>query len=136
MAVFIGTFENKVDKKGRVSIPAPFRSALANQEFQGVIAFPSRRADCLEGCGNDLMESLVNKQSADDLLSDAPPEAPPQIFFSLRQLPFDGDGRVSLPKEFCDKAGITDRATFVGVGKFFQIWEPARLDAYVKGGGK
>ncbi len=55
MAVFIGTFENKVDRKGRVSVPAQFRQTLAAQSFQGIVAFRSYRADAIEACGFDFM---------------------------------------------------------------------------------
>ncbi|MET1026476.1 MAG: MraZ N-terminal domain-containing protein, partial [Dongiaceae bacterium] len=41
MALFIDTFINKIDKKGRVSVPATFRAALGGQSFQGIVAFPS-----------------------------------------------------------------------------------------------
>ncbi|MCH7957248.1 MAG: MraZ N-terminal domain containing protein [Proteobacteria bacterium] len=56
MAVFIGTFENKVDLKGRVSVPAQFRQTLAgqsfpNQSFQGIVVFRSYRAAAIEACG-------------------------------------------------------------------------------------
>ncbi|MEE8505288.1 MAG: MraZ N-terminal domain-containing protein, partial [Kiloniellales bacterium] len=56
MAVFIGTFENKIDRKGRVSVPAPFRLTLAGQSFQGIVAFRSYRAAAIEACGIDFME--------------------------------------------------------------------------------
>ena len=48
------------------------------------------------------------------------------------RLPFDGEGRVILPPAFREYAGITAQATFVGVGKLFQIWNPERLDAHRK----
>ncbi len=130
MAVFIGTFENKVDKKGRLSVPSPFRHALSTQETPGIIVFPSRRANALEGCGMDLMEQLVGDQSQDDLLNDSAQDDPASIFYALQHVPFDGDGRVILPLGLRQEAGIEDAATFVGIGKRFQIWAPDRLAAY------
>ena len=70
MATFIGTFENKVDKKGRVSVPATFRQALAGQGFQGIVAFPSHRADALEACGMDFIEEMKSRMDGFDLFSD------------------------------------------------------------------
>ena len=49
------------------------------------------------------------------------------IFYDLQQLSFDGDGRIILPADLRQKAGIDGQATFVGVGKLFQIWSPERL---------
>src|SRR3546814_7292752 len=50
--------ENKVDQKGRVSVPAAFRTALAGLSYRGIVAFPSHRADAVEGCGIDILELL------------------------------------------------------------------------------
>ena len=127
MAVFIGTFENKVDKKGRVSVPATFRQALGGQGFQGIVAFPSHRTDALEACGMDFMEEMKSRLGGFDLFSDEQDDLAFSIFSDSHQVPFDGEGRVVLPKELLEFAGITDRAAFVGKGDIFQIWEPDAL---------
>lgn len=127
LAIFIGTFENKVDKKGRVSVPAPFRAVLAGQGFQGIVAFPSHRADAVEGCGMDFMEELTQRVSEFDLFSEDHDNLAFTIFSDSHTVPFDGEGRVVLPKELLEAAGITDRAAFVGKGRTFQIWEPNAL---------
>lgn len=129
MAVFIGTFENRVDRKGRVSIPAPFRQALADQSDQGIVTFPARKAPALEGCGMDFMQQQVLSKSGVDLLNSDDDSETADIFYSLKQLTFDGEGRVILPQDFRNQAGIKDQAVFVGIGELFQIWSPDRLAA-------
>ena len=42
MALFIDTFVNRIDKKGRVSVPATFRAALNGQGFHGIVGLPPR----------------------------------------------------------------------------------------------
>ena len=130
MAVFIGTFENKVDRKGRVSVPVQFRQMLAGQSFQGIVAFRSYRAAAIEACGIDFMERLNDSVSSMDLFSDAHDDLAATIFADSRQLPFDGDGRIVLPPRLAEHAGIGERAAFVGKGSIFQIWEPAALEAH------
>jgi MraZ protein len=131
VAVFIGTFENKVDRKGRVSVPAQFRQALAGQSFQGIVAFRSYRAAAIEACGIDFMERLNDGMSSSmDLFSDAHDDLAATIFADSQQLPFDGDGRIILPALFGGHAGISERAAFVGMGPIFQIWEPEALEAH------
>ena len=39
--MFLSTYENKLDKKGRVSVPASYRSYLSNLGYNGVICYPS-----------------------------------------------------------------------------------------------
>ena len=136
MAVFIGTFENKVDRKGRVSVPAQFRQTLAgqsfpNQSFQGIVAFRSYRDAAVEACGIDFMERLNDGMSSMDLFSTEHDDLSATIFADSRQLAFDGDGRIILPARLTAHAAISDRAAFVGKGPIFQIWEPAALEAHM-----
>ena len=130
MAVFIGTFENKIDRKGRISVPAAFRQTISGLPFQGIIAFPSRRAEAIEACGIDLMEELIAGETTGNLLSDQPQGPAARIFYDLQQLAFDGEGRVILPQSFRDYARIDGSGVFVGVGKLFQIWDPRQLADY------
>jgi len=130
VAVFIGTFENKVDRKGRVSVPAQFRQTLAGQSFPGIVAFRSYRAAAIEACGIDFMERLNDSIATMDLFSDAHDDLAATIFADSMQLPFDGEGRIILPPRLAKHAGIGDRAAFVGKGPVFQIWEPGALDSY------
>jgi MraZ protein len=53
------------------------------------------------------------------------------IFSQAQQIPFDGEGRISLPDGLCQHAGITDNVAFVGNGKTFQIWEPEQLNTRI-----
>lgn len=130
--MFIGTFENKVDRKGRVSVPAAFRQVLAPQNYAGIVAFPSYRAPAIEACGIDFMERLNNSIENVDLFSETHDDLTLSIFAAAQQLPFDVDGRIILPPEFAEKAGITERAAFVGKGTMFQIWEPGALKQHLE----
>jgi MraZ protein len=122
--VFIGTFENKVDRKGRVSVPATFRQMLASQSYNGIVAFRSYRADAIEACGMDFIEKLNEQISGYDFFSETQDDLATMIFAEALQLPFDGEGRIILPASQMEHAGITDRAAFVGKGRQFQIWQP------------
>jgi len=130
VAIFIGTFENKVDAKGRVSVPAPFRQALAGLPFNGIAAFRSHRADAIEGCGMDFMEQMIARVGELDLFSADSDDLATTIFSDSQQLPFDSTGRIQLPESFRQHAGISAKAAFVGMGQLFQIWEPGKLEAH------
>jgi MraZ protein len=133
VAIFVGTHENKVDQKGRVSVPAAFRTALAGQPFQGIVVFPSLRADAIEGCGWDFMEQLDARVQDVALFSPAHNDLAATIFGVSHQLAFDSTGRIQLPEVLRVKAGITDKAAFFGMGKLFQIWEPSKLAVHLDG---
>ncbi len=124
MALFLSTTINKLDKKGRVSVPSGFRSALSEQEFQGVVLFRSHAHDCLEGVGWDVMEDLSSRLDEYDFLSSEQDDLATALFGEAVQLPFDGEGRIILPQAFIDYAALEDQVAFVGMGRKFQIWSP------------
>lgn len=129
VALFLSTYVNKVDRKGRVSVPATFRAALAAQRFPGVVVWPSYKFPALEACGADRMEELVDRQ---ELLAPYSEdyENLGALFADTRELPFDGEGRIVLPQPFAEHAAITEAAAFVGQGRTFQIWEPERFNEH------
>jgi MraZ protein len=128
MTAFFGTFTNKIDSKGRLSVPAPFRALIQARGRTSVAIHPSLFEACLEGAGYDRFEKLLG-DVADGFVSTARDEAAELIMEDLRDLPFDGEGRVVLPDEFIAKAALKDQASFVGRGWKFQIWEPGALAA-------
>lgn len=136
MALFLSTYVNKIDKKGRVSVPALFRSALANQNFNGIVAYPSFLYECIEACGMDRIEKL--SESIDDLdpFSEERDAFATSILGGSIQLSFDGDGRVLLPEQLITVAKLEDKATFVGKGKTFEIWNPGIFEAYAQNARK
>ena len=58
--MFLSTYENKLDKKGRVSVPASFRSYLSSLGYNGVICYPSFNNQSIEACSQDRIEKLSN----------------------------------------------------------------------------
>lgn len=133
MALFLSRYDNKIDRKGRVSVPAPFRSILASEPFGGIFAFPSLAQPAIEACGAGRMDMLA--ASVDEL----PPFSPERqalataIFERNHQLSFDSEGRIVLPPALADAVGISDTATFVGAGSYFNIWQPDAYEAYLAG---
>lgn len=96
MALFLSTFMNKVDRKGRVSVPATFRAALASQSYAGIVAFPSFKLEAIEGMGADRMEEMSARLDALEQFSEDYDNLA-SIFADAQQLPFDGEGRIVLP---------------------------------------
>jgi MraZ protein len=124
MALFLSTFMNKLDKKGRVSVPASFRAALAQEPFQGFIAFRSHKNQSIECCSYSRMEQLSQSVDTLALFSEEQDDFTATIFADSLQIPFDGDGRIVLPKRLADFIGVDEEVAFVGRGATFQLWTP------------
>ncbi len=124
MPLFLSTFVNKIDKKGRVSVPASFRSALAGADWSGTILYRSHVVPALVGADLAYMERY--SEQFDELMSMDDPEQAlaARILADSRQIPFDPEGRIVIPQDLLEHAGVTTEVAFVGRGKTFQVWEP------------
>ncbi len=116
---------NKVDRKGRVSVPAAYRNALAKQGLDSIAAFPALHHPAVQGCGMDWLEKIGAQYDQTDPFSEEFDDERIALFSQVRELAFDGDGRVTLPDDLIAHAGLSDQAAIVGLGKHFHIWEPA-----------
>ena len=128
--MFLSTYENKLDKKGRVSVPAPFRSYLSNLGYNGVICFPSFNHQCIESWPQDRIEKITN--SIDDLnpFEEKKDYFATSILAESINLQFDSEGRILLTSKLLKHAKIKNSMLFVGQGQTFQIWEPTAFEKF------
>jgi MraZ protein len=129
MAVFLSSFVNKIDKKGRVSVPASFRAALG-ADTSGIVVFRSLQNEALDGCSIAHLELLSQSLEKQDLPPDVFELIETTIFGGAVQLPFDGEGRIILPQAMITGVGIAEEVAFVGRRKTFQLWDPKKLSAH------
>jgi MraZ protein len=130
VALFLSTVVNKVDRKGRVSVPAGMRAALSSQPFQGIVAFRSFRDPAIEAWSIERLNQFAEGLDEMELFSEGRDDLAAAIFADAHQLPFDGEGRIVLPEALARHAGITADAAFVGRGATFQIWNPETFAAH------
>ncbi len=130
VALFVGGHEQKLDGKGRVSVPAQFRSILGKTAT--FYAYPALSHQGVECHTEEYMESLSDLIEGLDPLSDEQVRLSAAIFGMSHPLTPDKDGRVVLPDALCQHAGISAKVVFVGLGKSFQIWDPAQHKFYQK----
>ncbi|MEQ8269029.1 MAG: division/cell wall cluster transcriptional repressor MraZ [Parvibaculum sp.] len=131
MESFRGRFTNKIDSKGRISVPAKFRAVSVAQGLNGVICFPPLSdGRFIEGCGPSFSDEIDRMLARLDPFSPERDALASVLLGESAELMFDADGRVILPENLRELAGIRDEATFVGAGQRFQIWEPKAYEAY------
>ena len=128
--MFLSTHENKMDKKGRVSVPANFRSHLNSVGYNGFIAYPSFNHPALEACSQDRIEKLSNTIDSLNPFEEKRDFFATSILSESENLQFDTEGRVSLSNKLLKHAKIRNSILFVGLGKTFQIWEPKNFEKF------
>tara|TARA_B100000676_G_C17318673_1_gene455560 strand:+ start:34 stop:492 length:459 start_codon:yes stop_codon:yes gene_type:complete len=128
--MFLSTYENKIDKKGRVSVPASFRSYLSNLGYNGVICFPSFNNQSIEAWPQDRIEKISKSIDALDPFEEKKDFFATSILSESINLQFDSEGRISLISKLLKHAKIKNSMLFVGQGKTFQIWEPTIFEKF------
>jgi len=128
--MFLSTFENKLDKKGRVSVPASFRSYLSNLGYNGVICYPSFNNQSIEVWPQDRIEKISNTIESLNPFEEKRDFFATSILSESINLQFDSEGRISLTPKLLKHAKIRNNMLFVGQGKTFQIWEPTIFEKF------
>jgi len=130
---FVSTFHNKLDTKGRVSVPAPFRAILERDGYRAgaagaIYCYPSLDAPALDAGGERLAGKIDRLLGNLADYSDERDELSLALYGDVQVLTVDGDGRIIIPEELRAHAGLGARVTFVGLGDKFQIWDPERFE--------
>jgi MraZ protein len=124
MDLFLNTFTNRIDRKGRVSVPADFRAVLNRRGSASLILYPAVGLPAIEGASEDFLNAMLNKIEAFPLFSAERENLTNSIMPFVRRVGFDGEGRIVLPADLIAESGarLDDVAVFVGRGFSFQIW--------------
>ena len=126
---FVSHTTLRLDSKGRASIPASFRALLSRDGFNGVYCYPALDRPAIDDGGNALMveiEALIMRYTS---ICEKREQFALALDGTSETLRIDREGRVQLSDSLKRHAGITEAATFVGLGHKFQIWEPSRFQS-------
>ena len=130
MTHFLGTHQNKLDAKGRVSVPAPFRAALrANNGSEAPITTPlvlrpSHKFPCIEAWPEHVFQSLAAPLDQMALFSDEHDDLASALYADAFAVETDREGRIVLPEPLIAHAALGQMVVFVGHGRIFRIWDP------------
>ena len=128
--MFLSMFENRLDKKGRVSVPASYRAHLSSLGYNGIICFPSFNNQSIEAWSQDRIEKISNSIDTLNPFDEKKDYFATSILSESINLQFDSEGRISLTPKLLKHAKIKNNMLFVGQGKTFQIWEPTAFEKF------
>ncbi|WP_240722532.1 division/cell wall cluster transcriptional repressor MraZ [Poseidonocella sp. HB161398] len=137
---FRGVKKQKIDTKGRVSIPSAFRKVLESGDPERspgedpnlIIVHGTRDRKFLEGYSQDAMDRVEAKIAT--LPSGKAKRAMTQLYVTeTTDMRVDSTGRIVLPKDLRERLGLaeSDDLTFAGTGDTFQIWKASAYDEEV-----
>ena len=119
--MFLSTYENKLDKKWRVSVPASFRSYLSSMGYNGVICYPSFNNPSIEGCSQNRIEKLSSSIDSLNPFEEKRDIFATSVLAESVNLQFDSEGRISVPEKLLGHAKIKQTMLFVVREKRFRF---------------
>lgn len=128
--LFKGYAINAVDAKGRLSIPAAYRStievrSLVKQVNLSLRFEPNHIRAFDEYYSDHIYEQIERRYTPDQ--EDERAAALQREFAAVEEQPYDSNGRIVLPSATREAVGITNLACFIAFADYFEIWEPHRL---------
>lgn len=130
MSHFLGTHQNRLDAKGRVSVPAAFRAHLrgADGGVASAVLRPSHKHPCIEAWPEAVFQTLAGPLDRLDMFSEDQDDLMMALYADATRVEADKEGRIVLPESLVQHAGLTDNVVFMGLGRTFQIWEPVAAE--------
>ena len=127
---FLSSAVNRIDAKGRVSVPAHFRTVVQRRGYSELYAIRQLDVPALDVGGLDLLDRYEERMKLEDPFLQAADDMSFFVHGDGAFLKLDQDGRITVTDFIREHTGISSEVAFVGRGNFFQIWEPGKLGAY------
>jgi MraZ protein len=126
--MFRGRFQHRIDPKGRLSVPAKFRDALAPYDGNLVIV-PNDH--CLEVHPLEEWQRIETKLREQPIFDPEVRELSRIYVSNAKEATLDAAGRILIPPDLREKAGLSKEVTLVGGGlPQFELWDRARFEEY------
>jgi MraZ protein len=129
--MFRGRYPLTIDPKGRLSIPAKFRDLIRNEYDGKLIVAPDRADTCLQVYPLAEWERLEERlRQMSSFNSDT--RRLSRLFFSFaRETALDAAGRILIPQDTREQAGLRRDVTIVAGGdRHFEVWDRGRLEDF------
>ena len=128
MTTFLSSFENSIDKKSRVSVPASFRAEIANCSRQTIVIYKAVNENFLFAWSYDDFLEFAQKIKKLPALSKQRQRLSRTILAAARPVQIDADGRMVLPENLATSLKLDGKVMFAGQGEYFTIWNPEEFE--------
>jgi len=122
--MFLGEYENTIDAKGRLAVPARFRTQMA----RGAV-ISKGMGTCLSVYTFELWEQKSN-ELVSGMLTEELRDFERRIYPSANEIELDAQGRMVIPAKLRVYAKLENEVTVAGVRDHFEIWDRATWQAY------
>ena len=126
MPVLVGKYLNKIDQKNRIFVPAKHRDILGSFFYIN----SSSERECIDCYSEQEFNKRYMKVLNNDGKYVSDYDLAMDFFAEANDVAVDSQGRITIPQELIEKAGITEVALVIGKGDHIEIWDKATWEAY------
>jgi MraZ protein len=131
MTQFVGTHFGKLDRKGRISVPAPFRAELEAAATSHLVFRISHQHPCIEARSRAVFQHMLDSILALEHFSEDREILEAGLIADSSMLRIDGEGRLVLPEGMVEETRLTENVAFLGKGDRFEIWDAEAAKKHV-----
>jgi len=131
MTQFVGTHFGKLDRKGRISVPAPFRAELEAAATSHLVFRISHQHPCIEARSRAVFQHMLDSILRLEHFSEEREILEAGLVADSTMLRLDGEGRLVLPEDMVGEIGLAENIAFLGKGDRFEIWDAEAAKKHV-----
>lgn len=126
-SMLIGTYSHALDSKGRVFIPSKWRESIGDVLIVMHWIIPGRDQSCLFAMSLNEWDQFSARLSQLPMTDMAAQAVKRRLYANASACEIDRQGRILLPSQLRDLAGIRSDASLIGVGNRIELWDPSML---------
>ena len=131
MVNILGTYECKVDAKGRIMFPVQFKGQLGEALSRGMVIKRSIFKKCLELFPYENWQEESKMVSKLNMFKKKNAEFATKFMAGVKPLDLDGTGRLLIPKDLIAYSGITKEIVLTSVVNRIEIWDKSAYEVAV-----
>ena len=128
MINIIGTYECKVDAKGRLMLPVAFKKQLASVVEKGFVLKRAVFQPCLELYPMQEWESMMQSVNRLNRFKKKNNDFIRRFTAGVKSLDLDVSGRLLIPKDLVGFAGITKEIVVTSAVNIIEIWDKDKYE--------
>ena len=128
MNYLIGTYECKIDVKGRLLIPSAFKKQLAPVIPKGFVLKRAVFQNCLEVYPLAQWEELIKKVNSLNRFKKKNNDFIRRFTAGVKFIELDGNGRLLIPKDLIEFSNINRDVTLSTSVNIIEIWDKSSYE--------
>jgi len=126
--MFLGEYKHNLTKGNRLALPSKIRSAVAGNKIVLAKGFEA----CILGYQKTAWGQMAKTELAKPVSETEARRIRRQLFAGAVSVEIDQQGRIVIPGNLLEYAGIKNEAVVIGAGDHFEIWEETKWNLYLK----